>query len=162
MKFKVTDRIVDERHRRLSEYIREKQLKVTRQRTDIADAFFRTNSHLSIEELLELARRKNKRVGYATVYRTLKLLTEAGLANERYFGDKVARYEVNERDEHHDHMVCLSCGKIIEFENDDIEKLQAASARAQGFRLVRHRLELYGICRDCQTVGKGMQYLSEH
>ncbi len=162
MKFKVTERIVDERHRRLDDYIHEKSLKTTRQRTDIADVFFRTNSHLSIEEVLDLARKKNKRVGYATVYRTLKLLAEAGLANERYFGDKIARYEVNEANEHHDHMVCLTCSKIIEFENDEIERLQMAAAKSHGFKLVKHRLELYGICRDCQQAGKGHQYLESH
>jgi len=159
MKFKVTERLVEERHRRLDGYIREKALKTTRQRTDIADVFFRTSSHLSIEEVLELARKKNRKVGYATVYRTLKLLADAGLANERYFGDKVARYEVNETNEHHDHMVCLSCGKIIEFENDEIEKLQVSAAKAHGFRLVKHRLELYGVCKDCQQAGKGGQFI---
>lgn len=158
MKFKVTEKLVAERHQRLNDYIQEKLLKTTRQRTDIADVFFRTGSHLSIEELLELARKKNKKVGYATVYRTLKLLADAGLANERFFGDKIARYEVNEADEHHDHMVCLSCHKIIEFENEEIERLQLLAARSHGFRLVKHRLELYGVCRDCQQAGKGMQY----
>ena len=96
---------------------------------------------------------KEPRIGYATVYRTLKLLKECGLAYERHFGDGVSRYEVAWDDEHHDHLICIDCGKIVEFEDEGIEKLQHDVAAKHGFTLVRHRLELYGMCPDCQAKG---------
>jgi Fur family ferric uptake transcriptional regulator len=115
--------------------------------------FFASAGHLSIEDLLDKVRIEEPRIGYATVYRTLKLLKECGLAFERHFGDGVSRYEVAWEDEHHDHLICVECEKIIEFEDDAIEDLQHKVAAKQGFRLVRHKLELYGICADCQAKG---------
>jgi Fur family ferric uptake transcriptional regulator len=113
--------------------------------------FFASDGHLSIEELLDEVRLKEPRIGYATVYRTLKLLKECGLAFERHFGDGVSRYEVAWSNEHHDHLICVECEKIIEFEDDDIEVLQHQVAAKHGFKLVRHKLELYGVCPDCRA-----------
>ena len=93
----------------------------------------------------------NPRVGYATVYRTLKLLKECGLADERHFDDGQARYEPTEEEEqHHDHIICERCGKIVEFDSEEIEKLQERIARFLGFVVSRHRMELYGICAECR------------
>ncbi|NIR45863.1 MAG: transcriptional repressor [Gemmatimonadetes bacterium] len=125
-------------------------LRSTAQRRLVTDIFFKSDGHLSIEDLWAKVRRRDPKVGYATIYRTLKLLTDSGLANERKFGDGVSRYEVAYEDEHHDHLICTKCGKIVEFEDDRIEAWQDELAQEYGFRLTRHRHELYGICADCQ------------
>jgi Fur family ferric uptake transcriptional regulator len=92
-------------------------------------------------------RKRSPKVGYATVYRTLKLLTEAGIAAARQFGDGQTRFEVMGDHGHHDHLICVQCGLILEFENDAIERLQDEMAEnLGGFKLVRHKLELYGLC----------------
>ena len=113
--------------------------------------FFATAEHLSIEDLLDRVRLEEPKIGYATVYRTLKLLKDCGLAFERHFGDGVSRYEVAWADEHHDHMICTECEKIVEFEDPDIEELQHKVAARLGFTLTRHKLELYGKCADCRA-----------
>ena len=136
----------------LKRYLDEKGLKSTQQRDFIAFAFFRTNTHISLDELLSKVRRKNARLGYATVYRTMKLLVDCGLAVERQFGDGQTRYENRPEDGHHDHIICLKCAKIVEFQNQRIEDLQDEVAKEHGFAVVNHKLELYGYCNDC---GKG-------
>lgn len=136
---------------RLNEYMTKHGLRSTEQRRVVTEMFFATEGHLSIEDLLDKVRVAEPRIGYATVYRTLKLLKECGLAFERHFGDGVSRYEVAWEDEHHDHLICTECEKIIEFEDDAIEKLQHEVAARHGFTLVRHKLELYGVCPDCQA-----------
>ena len=96
-------------------------------------------------------RKVNPRVGYATVYRTIKLLKECGLADEQHFADGQTRYESATRDDqHHDHILCDRCGKIVEFADDVLERLQEEIAVRLGFVLARHRMELYGICRECR------------
>lgn len=132
----------------------EKGLKATTQREAIVDVFLKSGEHLNIEGVLALARKKNPRIGYATVYRTLKLLTECGIACERDFGDGRSRYEHMREEEHHDHLVCISCGSITEFENRKIEVLQDEVAAQHRFKVVRHRMELYGYCPVCQTGKK--------
>ncbi len=131
------------------EHLRQQGLKSTAQRDDIAHVFFASNRHISVEELYNEVKRVNPRIGYATVYRTMKLLTECGLAVERHFRDGEARYE-KEAGHHHDHLICERCGKIVEFEEDRIEALQAEVAERLGFRFTGHKMELYGLCRDCQ------------
>jgi Fur family ferric uptake transcriptional regulator len=138
---------------RLNDYMTKHGLRSTEQRRIVTEMFFTSAGHLSIEELLDKVRVEEPRIGYATVYRTLKLLKECGLAFERHFGDGVSRYEVAWEDEHHDHLICIECEKIIEFEDDAIETLQHKVAAKQGFELVRHKLELYGVCADCQAKG---------
>ncbi|HEY4056118.1 MAG TPA: transcriptional repressor [Kofleriaceae bacterium] len=126
-------------------YVAEQRLNVTAQREAIVEQFLRTRDHVSIDELLSKVRKRNPKVGYATVYRTLKLLVESGLAVERQFGDGQARYEVV--GDHHDHLICIKCGLILEFEDDEIERLQDRIAeRLGGFTVLRHRHELYGVC----------------
>ena len=135
---------------RLNEYMMRHGLRSTEQRRLVTEMFFTSEGHLSIEDLLEQVREAEPKIGYATVYRTLKLLKECGLAWERHFGDGVSRYEVAWEDEHHDHLICLDCEKIVEFEDPKIEALQEKVASRYGFKLVRHKLELYGICDECQ------------
>lgn len=133
----------------LKSYLETKGLKSTSQRDYIADIFFKTNTHISLEELLKKVKRKNTNIGYATVYRTMRLLTECGLAISRQFGDGQTRYENLPEDGHHDHIICIKCSKIAEFQNQKIEQLQVEAAKKLGFTVVNHKLELYGYCPDC-------------
>jgi Fur family ferric uptake transcriptional regulator len=133
---------------RWRDYLARHHLKTTHQREAIVELFLRTHGHVSIDDLLARVRKRSPNVGYATVYRTLKLLTECGLAAARQFGDGQTRYEVaDDVAHHHDHLICLQCGLILEFENQEIERLQdEMAARLGGFKVVRHKLELYGLC----------------
>ncbi|HRC59050.1 MAG: transcriptional repressor [Myxococcales bacterium] len=139
---------------RWAEYAKQKKLNTTAQREAIVEQFLRTQDHISIDELLARVRKRHPRVGYATVYRTLKLLVDGGLAVERQFGDGQARFEVVGA--HHDHLICTSCGLILEFEDSEIEELQEKiAARLGGFSVLRHRHELYGLCPKAQGVPGG-------
>ncbi len=136
----------------LREYVAKNGLKFTKQRELIADVFFSSEGHLKVEELLEKVREQDSQVSLATVYRTMKLLTDCGLAHPHRFGERQTVYEPTEGDEeHHDHIICDDCGKIVEFVDDRIEELQEEAASRAGFRLTNHRMELYGRClrRDC-------------
>jgi Fur family transcriptional regulator, ferric uptake regulator len=135
----------------LAAYMARKGLRSTEQRRLIVETFFHSHSHITIEELLGQVRSADPRVGYATVYRTLKLLAESGVANERHFGDGVTRYELADGDTHHDHLICIECHGITEFEEPRIEALQDEVARTYGFDLRTHKHELYGLCADCQA-----------
>lgn len=131
----------------LQSYLERKGLKWTRQREAILEIFLGTDDHLTSEEIYRRVIARHAGIGFSTVYRTLRLFVEANIASERNFRDGITRYEV--RQPHHDHLVCMRCGRILEFENDDIESLQTEVARQHGFRLVSHRHELYGYCQDC-------------
>jgi Fur family ferric uptake transcriptional regulator len=126
-------------------------LRSTDQRRLIVETFFLAPNHISIEELLAQVRQQDPRVGYATVYRTLKLLTECGVAFERKFGDGLTRYELADEASHHDHLICVECAKIIEFEEPKIEALEEAIAARYGFSLKSHKHEMYGTCAECQA-----------
>jgi Fur family ferric uptake transcriptional regulator len=139
------------RMRQFEQALRARGFKSTAQRDDIAQVFFATEKHVSIEELYRAVRKVNPRVGYATVYRTLKLLKEVGLAAERHFDDGQARFEPAEADaQQHDHIICERCGKIVEFASEELERLQERIGRFLGFVVGRHRMELYGICASCR------------
>jgi len=136
-------------------YLATQGLKSTRQREIILDEFLRCASHPSTEELYLRLRKKHPGIGYATVYRTLKLFAACGIAEERNFGDGQTRYESSTAEEHHDHLICRSCGTIIEFEDPRIEELQDEVAQRHGFAIENHRLELYGLCRKCLRPRSG-------
>lgn len=142
----------DELNRILERYMGERGLKSTRQRSLIIDLFFEMHGHFSVEEVWARVRQDDARVSVATVYRTMKLLSESGLAHARNFGDGQTRYEPAVGREHHDHLICTRCGTIIEFENDQIERMQDAVARRHGFKVVSHKMELYGLCKSCQKA----------
>lgn len=131
------------------EYLAQKGLKSTKQREIILDEFLRAGAHLSTEELYLKLRKKNPTLGYATVYRTLKLFAECGIAAECHFSNRETRYEASSGAEHHDHLICTDCGAIIEFEDPRIEQLQEKVAMEHDFRIVSHRLELFGLCAKC-------------
>lgn len=135
----------------LHDHMEKRGLRSTDQRRLIVETFFKVPNHISIEELLAEVRQQDRRVGYATVYRTLKLLTECGVAFERKFGDGLTRYELADESSHHDHLICVDCGKIVEFEEPKIEELQERIAARHGFVLKTHKHEMYGSCSDCQA-----------
>jgi Fur family ferric uptake transcriptional regulator len=137
-------------HERLDQYMAHKGLRSTGQRRLVTQVFFKTGGHQSIEELLSKVRSKDPKVGYATVYRTLKLLVESGIAAEHHFGDGFTRYEITHLETHHDHLICTACGMIVEFEEPGIERLQDDIAKRHGFSILSHKHELYGRCKNCQ------------
>lgn len=143
----------DEKTEIYGRYLAKKGLKSTRQRDLIVQEFFKKHQHLTVEELWGKTRKLDPKIGYATVYRTLKLLGECGLAMKREFGGGQARYE-HVTDHHHDHLICVDCGEIIEFENDSIEQLQERVCRKHKFKLMNHKMELYGYCEDCSRKGE--------
>ncbi len=133
----------------LDGYIRSKGLRHTAQRETILNAFLSTERHVSADELYKIVRRKDRRIGYTTVYRTMKLLAECGLSAEIDFGDGVLRYEHVYNHRHHDHLICTKCGSFIEVMKSEIEKLQDDLAKEHGFTPTRHKLQIFGICKKC-------------
>ena len=133
----------------LERYLEEHQLKHTKQREAILDVFLGITGHIASDELFQRVKSRHPHIGFTTVYRTMKIFCEAGLAVERAFEDGVTRYEIPH--EHHDHLVCVRCGRIVEFECSMIESAQERIAKEYGFRLLRHRHELYGHCSDCRS-----------
>ncbi len=121
----------------------ERGLKMTEQRRIIARVLSESSDHPDVELLYQRATAIDPRISIATVYRTVRLLEEAAILTRHDFGDGRARYE-EVTDAHHDHLIDIETGEVIEFTNEEIEKLQEAIARTLGFRLVDHRLELYG------------------
>lgn len=133
------------------DFMGRKGLNTTSQRKAIAEAFFQYPGHHSLEEFYKEICRKDPGIGQTTVYRTLKLLCEAGLANEIQFSDNITRYEVAMPDGHHDHLVCLGCGKIVEIYDGRIEAIQKELAERNNFILKGHSHNLYGLCDACGT-----------
>ena len=137
-------------------YLLQKGYKNTQQRLHILLAFLEFEGHCAAEELLHAARKRDTSISQATVYRTLKLLGDAGLAREMHFGDGMARFERRlDAEEHHDHLICEHCGLTIEFFSADIERLQEELALQHNFTPTRHRLYLYGLCPACREAGSG-------
>ena len=130
-------------------YIGEKSLKHSKQREEILEIFLKLDKHLSADELYRIAKKKYPTIGFATVYRTLKLLCESGLSRELKFDDGATRYEHLYNHKHHDHLICTKCGKFVEVIDPGIEELQEKLSAKHGFLAQRHRMELYGICRSC-------------
>lgn len=133
------------------DFLAKKNLRDTPQREMILDEFLRQERHISAEELYDIVKQRDRTIGQATVYRVLKLLCEAGLAREVDFSDGTMRYEHEFGHEHHDHLVCISCGKTVEVVDPAIETLQKALAEKYGFRLSNHEMYLYGTCPECQA-----------
>jgi len=145
----------DARIQRFTDFLARSGLKTTRQRERIVRAFFAAGRHLSAEELYHRLRLEDRGIGLVTVYRTLKLLREAGLATQRRFGDAYTRFDPNPTDRPHDHLICTRCGKIQEFEDAGLRRLREQAAHRLGFTVTEHKLELYGFCRECARLGSG-------
>jgi len=132
------------------DYLRKKHLKLTDQRNAILNVFLKTERHLSVDDLYDIVRKKDSSIGHATVFRTLKLLSEAGIAKEVNLGDGKTRYEHKYDHEHHDHLVCLECGRFIEAVDSKIERLQEELCKRHGFVAQQHKMEIFGICKKCR------------
>ncbi len=133
----------------LKQTLSEKGIRCTRKREVILEAFLKVGGHLTIEELLERVKKTDPKIGYVTVYRMLKLLKESGLAHQWQFGDGHSRFE-KATDRHHDHLICMKCGKIIEFHDEQIELLQDKVAQKSHFQIIKHIHEVFGYCSKCQ------------
>lgn len=134
------------------DYLQENNLKVTPHRELILETFLDHEGHRSVEDIYRTVREQDPRIGYTTVYRTMKLLTECGLAREIDLADGITRYEHLYNHQHHDHMICMECGQSIEFLNPEIESLQDAASEQLGFKVLDHRLQIYGLCRNCRPA----------
>ncbi len=135
--------------------LQEAGLKSTRQRDTIAETFFELDAHISVEELLVEARKKAPRIGYATVYRTLKLLVEQGFAKTRRFDDGQTRFDPQFDKSQHDHLICVDCRRIIEFDDDAVMDRLREVARGHGLVLRGRNIHIYGQCPDVDCVHRG-------
>lgn len=136
--------------------LEEQRLPVTQQREAIARTLFESGRHLSAEEVGERLRERGEQIGKATIYRTLNLLVEVGLATEHDFDEGFKRYETRVGPSHHDHLICTSCGSVTEFQRPELENLQEEVARARGFQVLTRQLKLYGLCAECGAESEGV------
>ncbi len=141
---------IQQKKEKLKSFLKEKGLKSTRQRDLIASEFLEIGEHVTAEELYREINKKYSDIGFTTVYRTLKLLNKSGLATERVFADNLTRYEPLSAEDHHDHLICMKCGSITEFQDLKIERLQERIAEEFGFLAMSHKMELYGYCIKCK------------
>jgi Fur family ferric uptake transcriptional regulator len=132
------------------EYLQDRKLKLTPHRELILETFLRDEGHRSVEDIYRVVREDDPRIGYTTVYRTMKLLTDSGLAREIDLADGITRYEHLYNHEHHDHMICMQCGNSIEFYDSDIETVQDEASDQLGFKVTDHKLQIYGLCGACR------------
>jgi Fur family ferric uptake transcriptional regulator len=132
-------------------YLRDRNLPVTQQREAVAAAVFFADAHLSVGDIEHVLQERQAAIGKATVYRTLGLLATAGLVREHDFGEGFKRYEPLLAKSHHEHLICVRCGKVVEFSSERLERMKALIAEEHGFQHHHHRLEIYGVCRECQT-----------
>ena len=133
-----------------SDYLEKNNLKRTPHRDLILETFLENEGHRSVEDIYHTVKAIDPRIGYTTVYRMMKLLSSCGLAREIELADGITRYEHLFNHEHHDHMICMECGKSIEFYNPEIEALQDAASEELGFKVLDHKLQIYGVCVDCR------------
>lgn len=133
------------------DHLKRAGFKRTAQRELILDVFLKTEGHSSAEDLYHIVKEQDPAVGFTTVYRTLKLLAECGLARQERLGDGRTRYEHMYNHQHHDHLICTACGELIEFYSELIEKKQDEIARRYNFRPTHHSLRIFGVCEACQA-----------
>ncbi len=135
----------------LKKIVKQKGLKYTEQREIVLNVLLHADDHLTAEEIYNLikTKRPDSNIGIATVYRALSFLEEVHLITSIAFGADGKKYESNTKD-HHDHLICTNCGKIVEFMDDEIEKRQDRIAKKNKFRITSHSMQIYGICASCQ------------
>jgi len=133
--------------------LKDKGMKYTEQRAIILQILLNLDDHLNAEEVHAIIKEKypNQNIGIATIYRTLNFLEEVELISSISFGKDGKKYESNNKNQHHDHIICTSCGKIVEFLDDEIEKRQEDVALKNGFKITDHTMQIYGICDVCQN-----------
>jgi Fur family ferric uptake transcriptional regulator len=136
-------------------YLRDHRLPVTRPRELIAEIVFQSEDHLSVEGIERKLKERGAHAGTATVYRTLDVLVRSGLVRAHDFGEGFKRYEPMPAQAYHEHLICLRCGKVVEFANERLERMLPLLADEVGFQHQRHRVEIYGLCRDCRERDLG-------
>jgi len=135
-------------------YVRGKGLRNTEQRALILDVFLSTEEHLTVQELYDLVRGRDSKTGYATVARTVKLMTESGVCRRVDFGDGPGRFEHKYGHEHHDHLICTKCGKFEEIFSPRLEEIQAEVVKKHGYTHKSHKLDIFGLCPKCAAPAK--------
>jgi Fur family transcriptional regulator, ferric uptake regulator len=128
--------------------------KITSQRDAILKVFLEASGHLTAQEIYQRARAEDPTLGFTTVYRTMKLLVESGIARSEKFDDGHLRYEYDYRQRHHDHLICTECGLVIEFYNEFIEDEQTRITREFGFKTTHHSMKIFGVCGTCSDKGR--------
>jgi len=131
-------------------HLQSRQLKLTRQRETILEEFLCQDDHVSAEELYDRMKVRHPDLGQATVFRTLHLMAEAAIAQEVRIDTRTTRYERMQANSHHDHIQCLGCGAVFEFHDERVEALQTEIAARFNVQLLRHRMDLYGLCAACK------------
>ncbi|MDA0311210.1 MAG: Fur family transcriptional regulator [Gemmatimonadetes bacterium] len=135
-------------------YLRDQGLPVTQQRAAVAEVVFSSDAHLSVDDMERELRERGERIGKATIYRTLDLLVRSRLVEEHDFGEGFKRYEHRlSQSPLHEHLICLECGKVLEFESAELYSVESRVRREYGFVPVRRRLEIYGLCAECDAAG---------
>jgi Fur family ferric uptake transcriptional regulator len=130
--------------------IKNSKLKNTKQRMQILETLFENDGHTNVDDIYHLVKKKNPKIGYATVHRTLSLLNKLGIVEATKIGNQKTLYEHKYAHNHHDHIVCTKCGKIIEVASEELEKLQNQIAKKNKFKILDHKLIIYGLCEKCK------------
>ena len=140
-------------------YLREQGLPVTQQRETIAEVVFSAPEHLSVEAIEQKLRERGERIGKATIYRTLEMLVKSGLVEEHDFGEGFKRYEhLFGHKPVREHLICTECGKVADIHSPELVRTQEEAARRQGVQPARYRLQIYGLCADCQALGRELRW----
>lgn len=136
----------------LKQYLQDRGLKHSKQREVILQHFLNTGGHMTVDDLYRVIRRKHPGIGRTTIYRALKVFVDAQLASAIELKDGLTRFEHKYRHAHHDHMICVECGTILEFLSPEIERLQDEIADAYGFTIESHRHQIFGQCQKCNRA----------
>lgn len=140
----------DNNTERFIKYLRDKGYLVTRQRIEIAEVIFNTQGHLSADDIMNLLPQNEVSVSYTSIHRTLKVLVKSELVIQHHLGKRFKRFEAVRQDLRYGRLICASCGKVVEFRNDKIEELQQLVIRELEFKIITHKLEIYGRCSKCR------------
>jgi Fur family ferric uptake transcriptional regulator len=146
--------MIAEEHKIFGDYIRSEGLRETGQRMMILDAFLNANDHVSAEDIYRLVNRRKRKVGFTTVYRTMKLISDCGLAREVMFDDGISRFEHNFGRKHHHHLICTRCKRVIEFSSRIMDEAEKTILKKHGFELQYHKYEIFGLCNQCREHAK--------
>ena len=136
------------------QYLRNNGMLRSKQREKILDIFLKTEKHPTIDDLYNLVKKKDPKIGLATVYRTMEVIYDAGLARKVGFGDGIKHYEHKYKHQHHYHLVCLKCSKVIEVTSNRLEETQRQLAKKHDFTITRATMRLFGICKTCKRKEK--------